>query len=301
MISSERFNGIRSFVEAADTGSFTRAATRLGLSKSAVGKGIARLEERLGVRLFNRTTRSLSLTDEGRAFYESCLRAIAELEQAEARLSAAARTPAGRLRVDLPVLFGRRWVMPVLLDLARQHPGLDLDISFSNRMTDLVEDGVDLVLRIGTPAPSASLIARALGTQKAVVCATPAYLAARGHPRTPDDLRGHDCILDHRDAHHWRFTGGPVAITGRHRFDSADAAHAAACAGLGIAYLPRWIAAADLASGALVTVLEDHMGPGLPIHALWPRTRQLAPRVRVLVDALAARFLPRPPWDDPTA
>ena len=191
MISNERFAGIRAFVQAVEAGSFSRAAQQLGMSPSSVGKAVARLEQRLDVRLFHRTTRSLSLTDEGLAFHDSCVRALAELEQAESTLAERRIQPAGRLRIAVPVLLGRDWVMPLLLQLAADYPALEIEARFSNQPVDFAEQGCDLAVRIGLLDDSASLAARQLGVQKLVVCAAPAYLARHGAPVTPQALNGH--------------------------------------------------------------------------------------------------------------
>lgn len=303
MISSERLNGIRAFVQAADAGSFSRAAVQLGLSKSTVGKAIARLEQRLQVRLFQRTTRSLALTEEGRAFHESCTRALAELEGAEAVLAARAQVPTGRLRVDLPVLFGRRWVLPALLDLATRHEALEIEAAFSSRRADFTEDRIDLAVRIGDLDDTTGLTARRLGLQRLVLCASTAYLARHGRPAAVGDIARHQGIAvlrDHR-ADPWLLAEGgkpprPVAPPGRLRLGSVDAVADAALAGHGLAQLPLWLVADDLRRGALEAVLPDCEPPGLPIHALWPTAQPMTARLRTAIDALVDCFLPTPPW-----
>jgi len=304
MISAEHLKGITAFVQAADAGSFSLAATRLGLSKSGVAKSVSRLEDRFGIRLFSRTTRSFSLTPEGQAFYESCVRALAELESGEAALTSHSVRPSGRLRVDLPVVFGRRWVAPVLLDIAARYPHLDLEISLTDRIVDPIEEGIDLVVRIGDLHDSAVLVARRLGVQTSVVCASPAYLAAHGRPESLDDLDSHTCIAFGRGGRiiPWTFIGqsGSVitkAVRGRLSFNHSDAILDAALAGHGLALLSTWLIADHLRTGHLVRLLPEIATQGFSIHALWPQTRQLAPKVRVVVDELVSRFLPRPPWD----
>jgi DNA-binding transcriptional LysR family regulator len=294
---TERLSGVFAFVQAAEAGSFALAAERMGLSRSAVGKTIGRLEGRLGVRLFHRTTRSQSLTDEGQAFYERCVRALAELEAAEAALDTGRRTPSGRLRISVPILFGRRCVAPILVDVARRHPRLELDISFTDRPVDLIEDGFDLVVRTGTLADNAGLVARRLGMQVMVICTAPAYLAEHGHPLTLDDLAGHESLAYGRGNRivPWRFlsTDGRVReaqITSRMRFDDLEAIADAATAGAGLAWLPYWLVADRIRSGDLVKVLEGERGLGYDIHAVWPQTRHLPLKVRVVIDELAARI-----------
>lgn len=191
--------GISAFVAAVEAGSFTAAAEHVGLSKSAVGKSVARLEDHLGVRLLERTTRALSPTTEGQAYYETCVRILADLNEAEAQLASTRVEVSGRLRISLPVTFGRLWVMPVLLQLAHDHPRLVLDVSFTDRRVDLVEEGFDLVVRLGEPGDQAMLAGRRLGVQRAIVCAAPGYIAARGAPTEISDLTRHDCVGFARD------------------------------------------------------------------------------------------------------
>ncbi|MGO4713454.1 LysR substrate-binding domain-containing protein [Bradyrhizobium sp. 2TAF24] len=304
MISPERLKGITAFVQAVEAGSFTLAADRMGLTKSGVAKSVARLEEKLGVRLIARTTRHFSLTDEGQAFYDSCVRALAELESAEAAVSSQRRAPSGRLRIDLPHVFGRRWVLPALLDIGAAYPELRMEVSFSDRLVDPIEEGIDLVIRIGDLRDSAVLVARRLGVQASVVCASPAYVAAHGAPRSIDDLDRHACIVFGRDGrtNPWLFVGAdgkPISkqVAGRYVFNHSEANREAARAGQGLALLATWLVADDLRTGQLVDVMPGVATLGFPIHAVWPRTRHLAPKVRVVVDDLVQRFSPRPPWE----
>ena len=292
MISNERFAGIRAFVQAVEAGSFSRAAQQLGMSPSSVGKAVARLEQRLDVRLFHRTTRSLSLTDEGLAFHDSCVRALAELEQAESILAERRIQPAGRLRIAVPVLLGRDWVMPLLLQLAADYPALEIEARFSNQPVDFAEQGCDLAVRIGLLDDSASLAARQLGLQKLVVCAAPAYLARHGEPATPQALNGHACIGMLRDEQlevwQLRDANGNISvnISARLRLGHLEAVRQAALAGHGLAQLPRWLVEKELASGQLQAVLEAFAGPGLPLYAAWPASRAMTARLRLVIDTL---------------
>lgn len=295
MISNERFAGIRAFVQAAEAGSFSRAAQQLGLSPSSVGKAVARLEQRLQARLFHRTTRSLSLTDEGMAFHESCVRALRELEQAETALAERRAQPAGRLRIAVPVLLGRDWVMPQLLQLAASYPALEIEAQFSNRPVDFAEEGCDLAVRIGLLDGSASLAARQLGVQRLAVCAAPAYLTRHGAPQTPAHLASHACIGMLRDGQleHWQLQDrngkpGQQRIVARLRLGHLEAVLQAALAGLGLAQLPEWLIEKELASGRLQRVLDDYAGPGLPLYAAWPATRAMTARLRLVIDTLRA-------------
>lgn len=308
MISNERFNGIRAFVQAAQAGSFSAAARQLGLSSSTVGKAIARLEQRLDARLFHRTTRSLSLTDEGLAFHDSCVRALEELERAESALAERRLVPSGRLRIALPVLFGRDRVMPVLLALAARHPALEIDAVFSNRPVDFAEEGVDLAVRIGDLDNSPTLAAHRLGRQRLVVCAAPAYLAERGAPATPEDLAGHACIgmLRNDHAEPWRFQASAgsvryVRVQARLRLGHLEAVVAAAKAGHGLAQLPAWLVHDALRAGELAPVLSAYEAEGLPVHALWPATRRMTARLRAVIDALREALAEAPDDARPAA
>jgi DNA-binding transcriptional LysR family regulator len=305
MFSVSRFEGIIAFVETAEAGSFTAAAERLGLTRSAVGKSIARLEARLGTRLFHRTTRSLGLTDEGVRFRESCLLALAELDGAEASLAERSGEPAGLLRIEIPVLFGRQWILPLLLELSSKHPRLELDIGFSNRMADLTAEGIDLGVRIAALDDASGLIARRLGTQTTQLCAAPAYLERAGRPQTIDDLAQHACISERRRGGQsgWRLTDRTgktrsVAVSSRLALDRSDAVADAVLAGHGIGCLPSWLVAQALRAGTLELVLPEMSSDALPIHALWPAQRPLPLKLRVVIDALVQRFLPVDPWDE---
>ncbi|AFE11013.1 LysR family transcriptional regulator [Corallococcus coralloides DSM 2259] len=297
---SDPLQGVAVFVEAVEAGGFSAAATKLNLSRSAVGKTVARLEERLGVRLFHRTTRSQGLTQDGQVFYERCLRALGELRAGEALLESGKQEVAGRLRVSMPVLYGRRCVAPILRDLARAHPKLELDLSFNDRLVDLLEDGFDLVLRsVGTRGLDAGdgLTARRVGFQRMTVCASPAYLRKHGTPRTLEALSGHDTIRYVRSgtARPWLFpqedgTNVELLPRSRLRFDDLEAIMDAAVAGMGLAWLPCWLIQDAVRDKKLVRVLTDLPGLCFDIHALWPTSPHLPVRVRVAIDALAAKL-----------
>jgi len=288
MVSSERLKGIEAFVCTADAGSFTAAAERLSLTNSAVGKAVSRLEVRLNTRLFERTTRRLSLTDAGAAFYRTCVRVLDELQVAEQVLAADKMEPLGRLRVDVPATFGRMRVLPLLLGFAELHPGVRPHISFTDRFVDLVEEGSDVGVRIGgSDAWPAALGHRYLGTERLIFCASPAYLAQRGAPRSIDELFSHDAVTYGRadgSANPWLITRGlgPVerrAIEGRVIVGQGDAQVEAVLANGGIAQLATWLVDEHLASGRLVQFLPESATDGLPLHLVWPRSRQLLPKV----------------------
>lgn len=292
---SERLKGIEAFVATADAGSFTAAAERLNLTNSAVGKAVARLEARLGTRLFDRTTRRLALTDAGAAFYRVCVRVLGELEAAEHVLAAQRLEPMGRLRVDLPATFGRLRVMPLLLAFTQQYPAVQPHVSFTDRFVDVVEEGIDVAVRIGgADGWHASLGHRLLGVERLIFCASPAYLAKRGTPESAQALEGHDAVTYGRadgSASPWRIARGaePVehlAVQGRIVLGNAEAQVAAVLADAGIAQLATWLVEDALRTGQLVEILPEWATDGLPLHLVWQRSRQLLPKVDVLLSCL---------------
>ena len=305
---NDRLIGIDVFVTAVEAGTFAGAAQRLGLTRSAVAKSVGRLEARLGARLFTRTTRSQSLTDDGHAYYERCRRALAELEAADAALEAGRREPAGRLRLTMPELFGRHCVLPLLLELGRRHERLSIEARFDDRRADLVEDGIDLAIRSGPLADSGILAARPLGQQFVAVYASPGYLAARGRPEGFEELQAR------REAHAfvgyarqgqakpWLHIGERGRVEefeprARLVFDSLEAVADGAVAGLGLARLPTWLAERQVGAGRLVRVFDEPAPYGYPLHAVWPRVRSTPLKLRLLLDLLAERLpaITRPP------
>ncbi|MBI1686262.1 LysR family transcriptional regulator [Caulobacter hibisci] len=302
--SLDRYGGLRAFVAVTEHGGFAAAAPFLGLSPSAVGKAVSRLEARLGVRLLARTTRSVALTEDGRRFHARCVAALASLAEAEAELLQGRGEPSGLLRVALPPLLGRAFVMPVLLDLVARWPALRLEVVFGARAVDLTAEGVDLAVRIGDLDDRAGLVARPLGAQRRVVCATPAYLDARGRPASVEDLLAHDCLVEARDGRPtpWPYVDGEgtarlLAVDGRLRIGDALVLAEAARAGTGIAMVPRWVVADDLATGRLETVLDGVFDSPLPVNLVWPRTPYPSAKLRAAVDALVERYGERRPWD----
>lgn len=299
-----QLQGISAFVHAVETGSFTAASARMGVSKSATGKSVARLEARLGVRLLSRTTRSLSLTVEGQAYYESCLKVLEELDAAESLLAVRKRSVSGTLRINLPVSFGRLCCIPVLTELAARYPDLDLDISFADRRVDLPEEGIDLVVRLGDPGDQANLIGRRIGWQRSIICAAPAYLERKGRSERIEDIVNHDCLAFARDGRPlpWAVVDHDdslqtFAIRPKHSVSHGEALRDAAVNGLGLAYLSTWLAGEAIGNGELEVLPIRTPTEQSPISVLWPRSRDLSPKVRVVVDALVAAFLPIPPWD----
>ncbi|HBI71388.1 MAG TPA: LysR family transcriptional regulator [Massilia sp.] len=297
MTPSERLKGLATFVAVAEAGSFTAAAARLNLTNSAVGKAVARLEERLRQPLFDRSRRRLELTDAGEVFYKVCVRVLEELEVAERVISADEIEPSGRLRVDLPATFGRMHALPALLDFAGRYPQVMPQVSFTDRFVDPVEDGLDLVVRIGggdTWPPA--LDYRYLGHEELVFCASPAYVALHGAPQSLDELWRHAAVLYGRadgSTSPWLIDDGraPLArqhVEGRIVLGQAEAQVAAVEAGLGIAQLATWLVEGQLREGRLVQVLPQLATRGLPLHLVWQRTRQHVPKVQALIAHFAA-------------
>ena len=290
-------NTIPVFVAVAESVSFSQAAQKLHVTRSAVAKTISRLEERLGVTLFNRTTRSQSLTAEGTLYYESCRRALDEINRAEDILEGGKLQVSGKLRVSVPVLLGQMCVSPILLTLAKQHPGLELEISFSDRPVDLQEEGFDLAVRIGVLPDSSSLVARYLGSHSMVFCASPGYLRDAGGPISPDELNQHAAVAYIRSGRilKWRIKNEKDEITdlippARFTMDDMQAVRDITVAGGGIASLPYWLVREELATGSLTEILKDRSAGSWPVYAVWPRTPHLTLKVRLAVDKLVSDF-----------
>ncbi|RWB08219.1 MAG: LysR family transcriptional regulator [Mesorhizobium sp.] len=292
----DRLESMAVFVKAVDLGSFAAAAVALDVSGPMVGKHVRSLEERLGVRLLNRTTRRQNLTDFGRAYYERCRVVLAEADAADALAADQFSEPRGKLRVTMPAHFGRHCVTPVLLKLARQYPMLELDLSLSDRFADLAEDGYDLAIRTGALGDKAGVIARRVARQDMVVCAAPSYLRNHGEPRQIEDLADHQAIVYRRLGQiiqPWLFAreGQPVQEiipTGRLRLDDLDAIADAAADGMGLAWLPWWLVRERIEAGVLLALLPDQPRYLYDCYALWLQTPHLPLKVRLAVDALAA-------------
>jgi DNA-binding transcriptional LysR family regulator len=291
----DRLTSMAVFVKAVDLGSFAAAAAALDLSGPMVGKHVRFLEERLGVRLINRTTRRQILTDFGRAYYERCQVVLAEAEAADALAADQLSEPRGKLRVTMPVHFGRRCVTPILLELTQQYPTLELDLSFNDRISDLAEDGYDLAIRTGHLENKSGVIARRVARQRMIVCASPSYLESHGRPEQLEDLASHQAIIYHRSGPvpPWLFPRDgqpPVEVTpkSRLRLDDLDAIADTVTSGMGLAWLPYWLVRERIQTGALVPLLPEQPGFLYDCYALWLQTPHLPRKVRLAVDALAA-------------
>ncbi|HVF62439.1 MAG TPA: LysR family transcriptional regulator [Casimicrobiaceae bacterium] len=284
------------FTRVVELGSFTRAAQRLDMSASAASRHVADLEAHLDVRLLNRTTRTLSLTESGAGFHERAVQLLADLEEAEAAVTASAVTPRGTLKVTCGITFGERHVAPAIAAFAAPYRDLKFDVELSDRMVDLVDEGFDIGIRIGE-GPSQALIARRIGEAQLVCCASPDYLELHGTPERPADLARHRCLsyayAPHRGQ--WRFrdaTGAEktVRITGPLSANSGRFLAVLAAASVGIALEPDFIVDDELASGRLVELLSAYRPAAIPIYAVYPSRRHLSAKVRAFVDFMAAHF-----------
>ena len=292
------------FARVVGAGSLSAAARELGLSPALVSRRLAALETRLGVRLINRTTRSLHLTDDGATYYEACARVLADIEEADATVSAGRVEPRGTLRVALPASFGLQHIAPLIPRFAERYPQIQLALSLSDRTVNLIEEGFDLAVRIAHLEDS-SLTARKLAPNRRVVCASPAYLARHGAPRTPDELARHNCLTTTDFAMNWDYKDpdgkpGSVRVTGRYACDSWEVLREWARAGLGIALKSTWDVHRLLAEGSLVEVCPGYtFHSDVAIYAVYPSRRFLPAKTRVFIEFLAESFGPDPYWDQP--
>lgn len=294
----DRFTSMSVFVKAVEFGSFASTADAFEITGPMVGKHIKALEERLGTRLLHRTTRRQGLTEFGKAYYERCKLILAEMDAADALAENETSELRGRLRVTMPIHFGRMCAAPVLLELARRFPALELDLAFSDHLSDLTEDGFDLAIRTGGLADRSDYLTRRLSTQRMIVVASPDYLETNGVPKQLGDLERHATLAYRRSGRvpPWLFPrqgGSPVRImpNARWRFGDLDAIAAAAVAGMGLAWLPSWLVRERLKNGQLVKVLDDEGHFPYEVHALWVRTPYLPARIRAAIDELV-KMLP---------
>lgn len=288
----DRFASMRAYCTVVELGGFTRAAERLGMAVSMVSKHVAALEDGLGVRLLNRTTRRLSRTEAGQAYYERARELLAELDELNASLGEFNGTPRGLLRVTAPTSFGAQYLGGAIASFAARHPGLRIDLGMNDRVVDVVEEGWDVAIRIARLVDS-SLVARRLSETRMAACASPGYLRERGVPAHPGELERHRCLTYAYSGggDGWEATGrdgadASVRIAWSLRANSGDLLRAAALDGAGIVLLPTFIVGADLAAGRLVEVLADCRFGTLGIHAVYPHRRHLSHKVRALVDHL---------------
>jgi DNA-binding transcriptional LysR family regulator len=294
----DRFQEMRAFVAVVEAGNFVGATEALELSKAAVSRHVGNLEARLGVRLLHRTTRRLSLTGEGAVFYTRCKALLDELEESEAEITSRTARAVGQLRVNVPVTFGNLYLAELWGAFVAEHPQVTLDITLSDRVVDLVEEGYDLAIRIAR-LPDSTLISRRLSTTRMVLCAAPEYLAWAGTPTHPAELADH-AIWAYRyfaPGNEWPFEGpdGAVSATIRPvaRTNSGDTCRKAALGGHGIVLQPSFLVGVDLEAGRLVEIMPEYRSIELGIHALYPTRRFVSPKVRLLIEFLVEAFRTR--------
>ncbi len=300
----DRLLAMRVFATVVETGAFSRAAEQLHLSASAASRHVAELERQVGAQLLQRSTRRLHLTGVGADYYERCRSILADVEEAEAQAATAESQPRGTLRISLPHSFGLRYVAPLVPDFCKRYPELQLELSFSDRQIDLVEEGIDMAVRIARDLKT-SLVARKLAPARVVCCASPAYLAEHGTPASPRELARHECITYSYSpaANTWTFQRDgrmlDVPVKGRLRANSGDMGRLAALDGLGITTLPTFIVCDDLRAGRLVPLLTDHPLPSLAVHAVYLPGARRAARIKAMTDYLwDALGRGNPPWGD---
>lgn len=295
-------NDIAAFASVVKHGSYTMAAKQLGLTRSAIGKSVVRLEQRLQVRLLNRTTRSLSLTDDGRVLYETCVTILEELEGVESALAQRSGTPQGQLRISLPVALGRLHVMPVIAAFLKKWDAVTVEASLSDRVVDLIDERFDLAIRIGIPKDDSRLLTRTVAHQQMITCAAPEYLLRHGKPVSPKELNAFRCLHFVAEGRvlPWNFGYADKKVSlineGALHLDNAEAIKVAALAGLGIAKLPSYIVAEDLRNGMLQTVLSEFSEPPEPIRVVYPSKRHISPKIRCFIDELVSHWHPAP-WE----
>lgn len=300
----DHFKHVLNFVRVAESRSFTSAADRLGISVASVSKSVSLLEARLGVKLVNRTTRSLSLTDDGALLLRRCGQLLHDVEATEAEVTGAHLTPMGKLRVHAPVGLGHKVIMPALLSLTERYPALSIDADFSHRIPKLAEEGLDATIRIGRTADS-RVIVKTLTQVRYVTCASPAYLAARGTPSTPADLSRHDCLayLQWQTGHYheWDFVRDEETYTftptGKLSINHSEALLHAVIAGAGIARIASFIAAPAILDGRLQLTLANWQAPGTPVQLIYLPDRHLSPRIRAFIDAMVQAMPSYLPWE----
>jgi DNA-binding transcriptional LysR family regulator len=298
----DRLSAIEVFAQVVESGSFSAAAARLNLSATATSRQVAELEAHLHTRLLNRTTRKVSLTESGRAFYERSVQLLADLREAEDEASRAAIVPRGTIRLTTSVNFGVRHVAPAIAEFLTRHPQVRFDVSLSDRIVDLVEEGFDLAIRIGPPGAD-NLVARKLGETRLVPCASPAYLAARGAPAAPEALVDHNCFTYEyiTPRHQWRFRDAAgaersVRVGGNLHSNNGDLLSEVAARGVGIVFEPAFIVGPDVRAGRLVPLLQDYEPAPVPIYAVYPSRKHLSAKVRVFVEHLIGTFASSQDW-----
>ena len=301
----DRLAAMRVFTQVVESGSFAKAATRLGLSTSAASRQVAELETHLQTRLLNRTTRRVSLTESGAAFFQRTVQLLADLDEAEQEASRAAVVPRGTIRLTAAITLGLRHLAPLIAAFLERHPGVAFDVSLSDRIVDLVEEGFDLGVRVGASGAE-SLAARKLGETRLIACAAPGYLAAHGTPQVPEDLERHNCFTYEyvSPRQHWAFRDPSgreraVRVKGNLHSNNGELHAEAAARGIGIAFEPDMIVAPYLREGRLVPLLAQFLPPPMPVYALYPSRKHLTAKVRLFVEFLVERLAQAREWSAP--
>ncbi len=296
------------FVRCVEEGSFSAAARALDMTPSAISKQIRRLEDRLGARLFNRTTRRISLTEVGRDFYDRCSRIMADIEAAEEAVSSLQDRVRGTLRVTATAAFARGEILPRINHFLEKYPELNLELELTDRAVDLVEEGVDVAVMLQEQVDDPSLVSRKLAVNRRIIVASPEYIARHGEPDTPEDLLKHNCLTMYNLArfNDWEFDVGSngrqvIHVSGNFRANTAGALFEAALAGVGLARLSTWLVAPKIREGRLVHVLPDYTHEVSAYYVLFPQGRHLSRKVRAFVDFLVDEFTPVPPWEQEDA
>jgi DNA-binding transcriptional LysR family regulator len=298
----DRLSSMRAFVKVVEAGSFVRGADLLGISTTSASRLVAELEEHLGTRLLQRTTRKRHLTDAGQRYFERASQLLSDIEEAEEEVGSATTTPRGRLRISVGQTFGARQLSSVFPRFQEKYPDVELEVFATDRRVDLIEEGFDLAVRMSLEIP-ATYVARRLCAIRVVVCGSPGYLATRGTPAIPQDLASHNCLTVPSGGFEdrWLFEGAEGAITvqvrGNYRSDSGDLLRAAALAGQGLVYLPTFIVGEELARGELVPLLREWKTPSLEARVVYPTRRFVSAKVRAFTEFLQEEFAGDPPWD----
>lgn len=299
----DRFDELNAFITVVDRGSFSAAAEQIGIVKSAVSKKVADLEGRLGIKLLNRTTRKLSLTEAGRGFYDRAKQIMHDLSEAESAVASEYAALQGTLKVAAPLSFGLRYLAPAMNEFMAENTGLKLDVDLNDRQVNVVEEGFDVAIRIGKLQDS-TLMARKLATIPCYLCASPEYLEIWGEPQKPEDLQQHQGLIYANVGKHWHFNDQQgrehsVTVPMRMRTNNGDILLSAAIDGLGIVLTPSFIAHKAIQEKRLVPIMADYYVESAHAYAVYPQTRFLAHRVRKFIDFLSERFSDQPYWDKP--
>jgi len=286
-----KWEGISEFVFVAENESFTQASKKMAISTAQVSRQISALEKRLNIKLFYRTTRKVSLTEEGSVFYQHCRSVLDGLEAAERAITNLQSKPQGKIKLSAPVTYGEQQILPLVNDFIKQYSDVEVTAYLSNQQIDLVEEGYDLAIRLGKLSDS-SMMAKKLGKRTSYVCASPAYLSQHGIPHSLSELSKHSCLLGTLD--YWRFLEADkeksIRVTGKLRYNSGQGLVDAALKGLGIVQLPDYYVDLHLQSGELITILDNYQIPDEGIWAVYPHNRHLSPKIRLLVDYLAEQL-----------